>query len=166
MAALTAGMGEEWVMNYARKIKEQQPVFVRGNTRALTAIVAGEYVMHQMTNYHSCVRASKKDVTKSLVCHLVEPIPARIQEVEQVVKTAPHPYAAVLFLEHEASTEGQKVVDEFEPLKSHVYADGEIAKLARGRKVSLNDFKTYHSTPKWMKMVLETYGFPKAEKLK
>jgi len=30
------------------------------NTRALTAISVGEYVMHQLTNYHSCVRATWK----------------------------------------------------------------------------------------------------------
>ena len=163
MAALMAGMGEERVVDYARKLKEQQPVWVRGNTRALTAIATGEYMMHQLTNYHSCVRAARKDATKSLICKIIEPAPVRLQEHKFVVRTAVNPYAALLYIEHEASPEGQKVIDEFEPVKSSLYADGEIARIIKGKKVSINDHTTYHLTPERMKKVLEAYGFPKAE---
>ena len=163
LAALVPGQGEEWVANYARKIKELQPIWVRGNTRALTSIAAGEYVMHQLTYYHSCMRAARKDVTKSLICKIVDPISVRFLENEFVVGTAVYPYAALLFLEHEASPEGQRVLDEVEPVKSHMHAGGEIAKIIKGKKVSINDYSTYHNTPKWMKMVLEAYGFPTAE---
>ncbi len=163
MAALMATQGEEWVVNYARKIKEQEPVWVRGNTRALTAISIGEYVMHQLTNYHSCVRATWKDKTKSLVCKVIEPVPLRIQEPDFVLKSAANPYAALLFLEHQASPEGQKILDESEPIKSSVFTGGEVSKIIQGKKASINDFRTYHKTPGWMKMILAAYGFPKAE---
>ena len=49
LAALVPLMGEEWVMNYARKIKEQEPIWVRGQTRAISGIIAGEYALHQMS---------------------------------------------------------------------------------------------------------------------
>jgi ABC-type Fe3+ transport system substrate-binding protein len=163
MAALMAGLGEEWVVNYARKIKEQEPVWVRGNTRALTAISVGEYALHQLTNYHSCVRATSKDRGKSLVCKVIEPISVRIQEPDFVFKSASNPNAALLFLEHQASPEGQKVLDEIEPFKSSVYTGGEVSKIIQGKKASINDFRTYHKTPNWMKMIIEAYGFPKAE---
>ncbi len=163
MAALMAGLGEEWVVNYARKIKEQEPVWVRGNTRALTAIAIGEYAMHQLTNYHSCVRAAQKDKTKNLVCKVIEPVPGRIQEPNFVLKSAANPHAALLFFEHQASPEGQKILDEVEPFKSSVFANGEISKLTQGKKSSINDFRTYHKTPNWMKMIVDAYGFPKAE---
>jgi iron(III) transport system substrate-binding protein len=163
MAALMAGQGEEWVVNYARRIKEQDPVWVRGNTRALTGIAVGEYALHQLTNYHSCVRATWKDKSKSLACKIIEPIPVRIQEPDFVAKTAADPYAALLFIEHQASPEGQKVLDDNEPLKSSLYSGGEISKIIQGKKISVNDYSTYHKTPSWMKMVLEAYGFPKAE---
>ena len=163
MAALMPGLGEEWVLNYARKLKEQQPVWVRGNTRALTGIATGEYMMHQLTNYHSCTRATWKDVTKSLVCKIIEPLSVRFLEHNMVVRTAPNPYAALLFLEHEASPEGQKIIDDYEPIKSNLHSGGEISRIVQGKKISVNDHKTFHNTPKWMQMVVEAYGFPKAE---
>ncbi len=86
MAALMVVQGEEWVVNHARKLKEQEPVWVRGNTRALTAIAVGEYQMHQLTNYHSCVRATWKDKTKALGCKVVEPVPIRLQEAGFVLQ--------------------------------------------------------------------------------
>jgi ABC-type Fe3+ transport system substrate-binding protein len=163
VSALVPALGEEWVMNYARKIKEQDPIWVRGNTRAMSGIIAGEYPLHQMTQYHSCVRATEKDVTKSLGCKILEPVPVKLQDVVGVLQTAPNPSRALLFIEHAASREGQKIIDQFNPLKSNVFADGEIARLLKGRNVSLNDYRTYHKSPEWIKMVLEAYGFPKAE---
>ncbi|MBI2986745.1 MAG: extracellular solute-binding protein [Deltaproteobacteria bacterium] len=163
MAALMVAMGEEWVVNYARKIKEQQPIWTRGNTRALASIITGEYIMHQLTNYQSCVRASTKDTTKALVCKIIEPVPVRLVEHQFVLRTSSNPYSALLWLEYLAGPEGQKIIDEYEPVKSNLYAEGEVARLLKGKKVSLNDYKTFHETPRRMKMVLEAYGFPKAE---
>ena len=80
-----------------------------------------------------------------------------------IFKNAANPNAALLFIEHQASPEGQKVLDEAEPMKSSVFTDGEVSKILKGKKVSLNDFRTYAKTESWMKMVLEAYGFPKPE---
>jgi hypothetical protein len=124
----------------------------------------GEYAMHQLTNYHSCVRASLKDKTKNLVCKVIEPIPGRIQEPGFVFKSAANPHAALLFFEHQASPEGQKILDEVEPVKSSIFGTGVVNKLVQGKKSSINDFRSYHKTPGWMKMVLQAYGFPKAER--
>jgi len=164
MASLMAGMGEEWVVKYARQIKDQEPVWIRGNARAMTAIATGEQPLHQMTFYNSCVDTSRKDPTKSLVCKLIEPAPVYLRENQFVIKSALNPYAALLFIEHMASREGQKVIDDYEPIKSSVYTDGEVARLTKGKKVSVNDHRTFQNTPKWMKMVVDAYGFPRAEK--
>jgi ABC-type Fe3+ transport system substrate-binding protein len=164
MASLMAGMGEEWVVKYARQIKDQEPVWIRGNARAMTAIATGEQAVHQMTFYNSCVDTSRKDPTKSLVCKIIEPAPVYLRENQFVIKSALHPHAALLFIEHMASREGQKVIDDFEPIKSSIYTDGEVARLTKGKKVSVNDHRTFQNTPKWMKMVVDAYGFPRAEK--
>ena len=164
MASLMVAMGEEWVLKYARQIKEQQPVWIRGNARAMSAVATGEQAIHQMTFYNSCVEAARKDPTKSLVCKIIEPAPVYLRENQFVIKSAPHPHAALLFIEHMASREGQKVIDDHEPIKSSVYADGEVAKLTKGKKVSVNDHRTFQNTPKWMKMVVDAYGFPRADR--
>ena len=44
-----------------------------------------------------------------------------------------------------------------------MYANGEIAKLFKGKKTSVHDFKTYQHTAKWVEMVVEAYGFPRAQ---
>ena len=158
-AALAAGMGEQWVLNYARKLKEQEPIWVRGHTRALTAMVAGEYALFQLTNYHGCMRMAKKDPTGSLVCKIIEPVPVRIQGAEAVINDAPNPYAALLWLEFEAGPEGQKIIDEYEPLTSSIYAAGsQLEKLTLGKKLVVNNWDNYDLTPKWVSMVAEVFG--------
>jgi len=164
MATLVVLMGEEWVVKYARQVKDQQPVWLRGNARAMGAIATGEQALHQMTFYNSCVDAARKDVTKSLMCKIVEPAPVWLRENQFVLKSAPHRHAALLFIDHMASREGQKILDDYEPLKSSLYTDGEVARLIKGKKVSVNDHRTFLNTPNWMKLVVDAYGFPRADK--
>lgn len=164
MATLVVLMGEEWVVKYARQLKDQQPVWLRGNARAMGAIATGEQALHQMTFYNSCVDAARKDLTKSLMCKIVEPAPVWLRENQFVLKSAPHRHAALLFIEHMASREGQKILDDYEPLKSSLYTDGEVSRLIKGKKVSVNDHRTFLNTPKWMQLVVDAYGFPRADK--
>src|SRR5262245_6854326 len=79
-AALAVGLGEKWALDYAEKIAAQEPVWVRGQTRGLTAIVGGEHTLFHLVYYHSCMRAAKKDPSGSLQCKVVEPVPGRLQE--------------------------------------------------------------------------------------
>ena len=163
MPSLIAGMGEEWGLNYARRTKDQEPIWGLGEARLMTSLAVGEIALFQITNYNSCARAAQKDRTKSIVCKVIEPVPVRLHEMEFVIKGAAHPYSALLFLEHQTSPEVQKIIDEQEPLKSSIYANGEIAKLVKGKKTSVNDFKSYQNTAKWVEMVIEAYGFPRAQ---
>ncbi|MGH7845222.1 MAG: ABC transporter substrate-binding protein [Candidatus Binatia bacterium] len=162
-APLAAGLGEEWMVNYARKLKDQDPIWTRGHTRALTAVVSGEYAIHQMTNYHTCMRAAWKDRTGSLTCKVVEPVPVRIALPDAILETAPHPHAGLLWLEFQASPAAQKLIDEYEPLRSSLYSqDSEVEKITRGKKVALIDFRTFKRAGRWMEMAYEAFGFPKA----
>ena len=163
MPSLMAGVGEEWALNYARKTKEQDPVWGLGEARLLASLGAGEHALFQITNYHSCVQASQKDRTKGVICKLIEPIPVRLAEMEFVVKGAAHPYAGLLFLEHQTSPEVQKIFDQNEPLKSSLYANGEIARLVKGKKIAVHDYRTFQNTTKWMEMIVEAYGFPRPQ---
>ena len=165
--SMAAGLGIEWVQNYARKLKEQEPVWVRGYSRTLTAIAAGEYALHQQANYHSCVQIAEKDPTKSIVCKVVEPIPVRLAEEEGIPQNAPRPHAALLWLEFQASLAGQKIIDKSEPLKSSIYAAGsELEKITRGKKLLVGDWSVYDNIDRWVDMTVEAFGFPKAESFK
>jgi iron(III) transport system substrate-binding protein len=165
--SLAAGLGIEWVQNYARKLKEQEPIWVRGYSRTLTAIAAGEYALHQQANFHSCMAVAEKDPTKSLVCKVIEPVPVRLSEEEGILQNAPHPHAALLWLEFQAGPTGQKIIDKYEPLKSSIYAPGsELEKITRGKKVSVGDWSAYDNIDHWVELTVEAFGLPKAESLK
>jgi len=159
------GLGLEWMLNYAKKIREQEPIWLRGNTRALTAIAAGEYAMHSGTHYHAAIRAKHKDRTGALQVKLVEPIPMNLIATETVLGLSSHPYAALLFLEHEASPEGQKLIDEHEPLKASIHSPAStLAKETQGKQVCVNGFDTFQQSAAWMGDAVKAFGFPNAER--
>jgi hypothetical protein len=162
LAGLAAGLGEDWVNDYARKIAAQKPIWARGATAALTRTIAGDYALHHMTNYNSCMRAAAKDRTGSLVCKIVQPASVRLMDTEFVIRTAPHPYAGLLWIETEVSPEGQRILDEHGPLKSSVYAQGKVAEAVKGLKIVVNDMRTIQKTTVWTDMVVNAFGFPAA----
>jgi ABC-type Fe3+ transport system substrate-binding protein len=163
-AALAAGLGEQWAVEYAGKIAAQEPIWIRGQSRQLTGVAAGEYAMLHLAFYHSCLRATKKDPTGSLGCKVIEPIPARIQNFVAVSNTAPRPNASLLWIEFQASPEGQRIIDENEPLNSSIYAPGSaLANVIQGKKVSANNWNTWQETRRREELVVKAFGFPKAE---
>lgn len=165
LTPLAVGLGEEWLVKYARGLRQQEPIWFRSQTTAMTGIAAGEFALHQLTNYHSCMRVRKKDPQKLLVCKVIEPIPVRPLIAQAVVNNAPHPHSALLFLEFLASPEAQRIMDENEPHRSSMYVPGsELEKIVRGKKVAVVDTETIHLVSKWMKMVVEAFGFPRADR--
>ena len=160
LAGLAVGFGEDWLVGYAKKLAAQDPVWARGFPAAMTRIAIGEHALHQLTNYNSCMRAAAKDPSGSLVCKIVQPTPVRLMNTEFVIKNTPYPYAALLWIETEASPEAQRILDEYGPLNSSLYADGKIAEAVKGLKVIVNDFKTLKNTTKWQEMAVEAFGFP------
>ena len=43
------GLGLEWMLKYAKGLREQNPIWSRGHSRALSSILAGEYAIHSGT---------------------------------------------------------------------------------------------------------------------
>jgi iron(III) transport system substrate-binding protein len=165
LTPLAVGLGEEWLVKYAQGLRQQEPIWFRSQTTAITGIAAGEFTLHQLTNYHSCMRVRKKNPQKVLVCKVIEPIPVRPLIAQAVVNNAPHPNSALLFLEFLASPEAQRIMDENEPHRSSMYVPGsELEKIVRGKKVAVVDTENIHLVSKWMKMIVEAFGFPRADR--
>ena len=161
--ALAPAWGLEKVLDFARRIREQNPVWARGHTRILASIGAGEYAMHGATNYHSAMRLKQKNPA-NLAVALVEPIPTRLHEAQGVLGTAANPHAALLWLEHMASPEVQKTLDELEPLKSSIYAHGSALKRAvEGKRISVAAWKWFYQREQIEKQIAKAYGLPSAE---
>ena len=167
IAALVPAWGLEKTLDFARRIGAQQPVWIRGATRMLTAMVAGEYGLFIGPNLHTVLEAIRKHPTGNLAYKFLEPIPTRSRENVGILNTAEHPYAALLWLEFESSPRGQKILDEFEPYGASVLIPGsKQEELARGRKLSVVRGSDLHRMTDWVAKVVEAYGFPKAERTK
>ena len=163
LAAVAAGLGEQWMVDYAKKIAAQDPVWIRGMSRYLNSIAAGEYSLFLLAFHYSCLREAAKDPTGSLVCKVIEPVPARIQNFVALNKAAARPYSGLLWVEFLATPEGQKIIDEYEPFNASLYSPGsKLANLIQGKKVAVNNWETIHNSAKWEALAVEAFGFPKA----
>ena len=164
IAGLIPLMGMEWVESFARKIAAQQPIWVRGHTRFLTAMAAGEYRLFFGTYYHGVMRMKKKGA-QDLEALIIEPVPVRLTETHAIMKGARRSNAAMLFLEYAAGAEGQKILWEVEPFKSSIFSPGsKTEELVRGKKVSLSDWDHLAKYPGYMEKLTAAYGFPREEK--
>jgi ABC-type Fe3+ transport system substrate-binding protein len=165
VAALVPAWGLERTLDFARKLTAQNPIWVSGDTRTITSMLAGEYSLFFGPNYDAVLRAKNKDKTDVLGYKLVEPVIVRLNESEGILAAAEHPYAALLWLEFAASAEGQKVLEEGGPYEGSVFIQGTVQeKAVRGKKQSLVDWSHYTKIPEYIKRVVEAYGFPRAEK--
>ena len=159
---IAAARGEEWAINYARKIKDQEPIWVRGTTRGLMAVMTGEQTLYHMHYYHSCIREKRKDVSKSMECKIIEPVPIRIQEMTGIFESSPYAHAALLWMEFQISPAGQAIIETVEPKSSPYIPGSEAAKVTRGKKLWVNNWETFQNSAKWHQMVVEAFGFPQA----
>jgi ABC-type Fe3+ transport system substrate-binding protein len=165
VAALVPAWGLEKTLDFARKLTAQNPIWVSGDTRTITSMLAGEYSLFFGPNYDAVLRAKNKDKTDVLGYKLVEPVIVRLNESEGILASAEHPYAALLWLEFVASVDGQKVLEEGGPYEGSVFIQGTVQeKAVRGKKQSLVDWSHYTKIPEYIKRVVEAYGFPRAEK--
>ena len=167
IAELVPAWGLKRTVDFARKIKEQQPIWVRGATRTFAAIIAGEIPMMIGVRFHSVRRSQLKDRTGMLQYVVLEPVPLSASMPLAVLASAQHPHAALLMLEWFASPEGQKIIDEYEPLGSSVYVPGgAVEQEVRGKKLSVLSWEDYQVIDQWISKVFEAYGFPSAEAAK
>ena len=164
IAGLVPAMGFEWVESYARKLAAQQPIWVRGHTRYLNAMAAGEYRLFFGTYYHGVMRMKKRGA-QDLEVLIIEPVPVRLTETHTIMKGARRPNSAMLFLEYAASAEGQKILWDVEPFKSSIYSPGsKTEELVRGKKTSVGDWEHVMKQPGYMEKLTAAYGFPREEK--
>jgi spermidine/putrescine-binding protein len=164
IAALVPSWGLERTLDFARKMAQQQPLWVRGGTRTLTAMVAGEVPMFVGPNFNNVKAAQRKDPKGVLQYVILEPVPLRLALQQAIRVDAQHPYAALLWLEWMASPEAQQIIDEHEPLASSVYVrGGAVEHELRGKKLSVVSWDHHQNMEEWQAKVFEAYGFPKAE---
>jgi ABC-type Fe3+ transport system substrate-binding protein len=164
LAALVPAWGLEKTLEFARKLAAQQPVWVRGATRSITPVIAGEFALSSGPSFSSVKRAQEKDASGALGYKIVEPVPIRfVSRVDGVLSTASHPHTALLWLEFHVSSEGQKILDDHGPFQASIFTPGSaIEKETKGKKLSAVDWSYFIKVEEYQSKIVEAYGFPKA----
>lgn len=164
LTTLIPAWGLDRTVDFARKLVSQEPIWVRGDPRAITGMLAGEIPMMVAANFHDLKRAQKKDPLGVLQYTIVEPVPFRLALAQSILTTARHPYAALLWFDWLATVEAQKIADEHEPMASAVYVRGSaVEQELRGKKLSAVPWESYQNLQPWAAKIFEAYGFPKAD---
>ena len=164
LTTLIPAWGLDRTVDFARKLASQEPIWVRGDPRAITGMLAGEIPMMVAANFHDLKRAQKKDPLGVLQYTIVEPVPFRLALAQSILATARHPYAALLWFDWLATVEAQKIADEHEPMASAVYVRGSaVEQELRGKKLSAVPWESYQNLQPWSAKIFEAYGFPRAD---
>ncbi|MGH7845100.1 MAG: ABC transporter substrate-binding protein [Candidatus Binatia bacterium] len=166
VAGLVPAWGLEKTLDFARKLAAQEPVWGRGATRMTTAVAAGEYSLYVGSNFGSINRAMRKDPTGNLTYKIIEPAPARtVNHANGILNTAAHPCAALLWHEFLASSEGQAIIDKYEPLKGSVFSPSSaLTQVTRGKELSVIGWDHFTKFEEYSAQIVEAFGFPKADK--
>ena len=167
LAALVPGWGLEKTLDFSRKLAAQQPIWVRGGTRTMVALGAGEVPLFFGVNYDSVKRYQNKDPSGTVQYAILEPVPVRVSSEHAILAKCKNPYAALLWLEFIASEEAQRLIDEHEPLAGSIYVRGSIAEQElRGKQLSVASWEQDQGMEEWLAKMFEAFGFPKTGEAK
>jgi iron(III) transport system substrate-binding protein len=164
LTTLIPAWGLDKTLDFARRLASQDPIWVRGDPRAITGMLAGEIPMMAAANFHDLKRAQKKDPLGVLQYAILEPVPFRLALAQSILATAQYPHAALLWFDWLATVEAQKIADEHEPMASAVYVRGSaVEQELKGKKLSAVPWESYQNLQPWAGKIFEAYGFPKAD---
>lgn len=162
LPALVPVWGLEKVLDMARKLAAQNPIWYQGETRVRAQLSIGEVSLIHGPNYKGVRRQQEKDVRKVIEYKVTEPVPARLSEAEAILGAAANPHAGLLWLEFQASPEGQRILDETDIAASLLSPGSAHEQLTRGKKVSIVAWDHFQKVGEYEKKIVEALGFPRA----
>ncbi|MGH7848612.1 MAG: hypothetical protein ACREQW_26030 [Candidatus Binatia bacterium] len=113
---------------------------------------------------HSVKGVQAKDPTGTLQYKLFEPIPVGISDTDGILASAAHPHAALLWIEFQASPEGQRIIDEYD-YQASIFSSGSfVQEVTKRKRLSLTGWDHRRKLGEYQSKVFEAYGFPKAER--
>jgi hypothetical protein len=78
--------GEEKTLQYVKRLKENQPIWKRGQTEALTQMAAGEFPMICGSYYQSLHRILRRDPKAKVAASIASPVSVGIGEALAVLR--------------------------------------------------------------------------------
>jgi ABC-type Fe3+ transport system substrate-binding protein len=157
--------GEEKVLDFAKKLKANEPIWSTGATAGITQLSTGEFSIYCGVMLHSAYRGLRKDPSLPLKVVVPSLLPIGLLEPEAISANAKNPHAGLLWIEFLASKEGQKIADEINPGRASVLVEGTLAyEASKDRKVSLCGPRCSAGADRFMsRIAVEAWGFPKVK---
>ncbi len=159
IGTVLAAMGDQGGMEYLHKLSGQKLVNIGATPRAvLDQVIAGEYPLAlQIVNYHAELSAAQGAPVTWL---RIEPAAANLNYIG-IVKNAPHPNAARLFMAYALSDEGQEVFRTagYIPASPKVPAGYPATKPQDGhyKAVLLSPEMAHQHYPDWLRIYNELF---------
>ena len=121
IAGIMRSMGKEKGEAYLKRLAAQRPVNYAGSARALVDRVGeGEYKLAlEIYAHHPLISKAKG---APLDTQMLDPVPSAVSTI-QLAKNAPHPNAAMLFVDFALSKEGQEVLRAAQYLSANPLVD-------------------------------------------
>ncbi|HWP58659.1 MAG TPA: extracellular solute-binding protein [Candidatus Acidoferrales bacterium] len=161
MMHLMPAWGEEKVIDFARKMAANQPVWDRDQTGAMEKVAAGEVPLYCGGDHVRWYRVHSKGAPVKLVTP--EPVPTSEGRGISLVKGAKYPNTAKLLMAYLASDEAQLLIDKTER-RGHRSVPGTLAhELTRGKKLSEFTEEWDLKSRDLSKKIIEAWGFPVAK---
>lgn len=166
-AELGEAMGDEWLKQYAQDFFDRcDPAFTRGGTPRLTGVAAGEWAISNYSNYHQVLNQIAEG--SDLEYKFLEPIVGKMSGITGIYKGSERPYTALLFMEHMASPEAQKIMDEDLPSASFIPDGSEYpaveglqnTEVVDGKETSISRWESLEDFIPRIRDIQEIWGFP------
>lgn len=159
---LASDKGEEWAVEYAKKIAANKPRWMSSGTAALTLMVAGEILMLCPTSYGTWYRQASRNPNFPVGWVFPEgTILGDRSLLLSPMKGAANSNAAILFVGWVA-TKGLPILDTGR--ESLFHPDTKLGKQLKGRAVKVEDWDSVAQAERVSKRIVEVWGFPKAAK--
>jgi iron(III) transport system substrate-binding protein len=111
LLALYPAWGEQRILEYAKRLKENQPIWQRGISKSLALLASGEFHMICGTAYSAVQGLLRKDPEAKVRIAWPNEVPVGLNEALGVFKSAKSPNAGLLLAGWLASAEAQKGYD-------------------------------------------------------
>jgi iron(III) transport system substrate-binding protein len=160
--ALTTLKGEEWTVDYAKKIAANKPRWMSSGTAALTLMVAGEILMLCPTSYGTYYRQASRNPNFPVGWVFPEgPVLGDRGLILSPIKGAANPNAAMLFVGWTA-TKGLTNLNTGR--ESIFHPETKLGAQLKGRQIKVMDWDSVAQAERVSKKIVEVWGFPRAEK--
>jgi iron(III) transport system substrate-binding protein len=156
--------GEEWVLDFAKKLLANNPKWVRGNVLATTMVASGEHLISCVNGHGSWYRAAQGKTGYPVKFVFPEgPIVTGRELLLTPIRGAANPNAAILMTGWIAS-KGVKYLHTGR--ESILHPDTELGAQVRqmGREIKIVPWDMVIRSDELINKILQVWGFPKPER--